>query len=1077
MFTLNYEFMKKRKSQATGKGQFIASLRGSLVKMTAFVAVCMFTMGAVFAQTQTITGVVTEADGATPIAGANVIDKGNPLNGTITGANGEFSLPRITPGATLEVSFIGYNPIEVSAVANQRMSIRLAQSAQQIQGLVVMGYGSEVAKETLTGAVSSISAADITTTQSSSLAQALQGKVAGFSIRQDTGQPGSTDAQINVRGFGTPIFVIDGVKRGGATDFHRLNPNDIESISLLKDASAAIYGLDAANGVVIVTTKKGQEGRPRISYRGSYGIMQPTDYPRMAYAWEYAEMRNDALLDRQNNPGDMPFTQAAIDGYKDKSTQSTNWFHEALRKWATQTSHDISVSGGNADTRYFISASYLRETTILKSKDEKFERYTFRSNLTTKIGKNVSADFRFSGRYDKRSTPGRDWGDTMKGSIVALPTMLPYANNNPEYPGNPTVDNHNPVVTSQKKWSGYTDRYVKRFESSASLTWDIPWVKGLKATGLAAYDSNGGVDVSLSRKIQYWNYSDAAGYTKASTNGTDQISNSWSDSNNITMRAQLAYANTFAGQHNVSASVIYEQNRGLSRSANLYRQWDDIFTGNPLIGQADQTNVGTGGSESENRIMSYIGRAHYDYKGKYILDASIRYDGSYRYAPGVRWGVFPSVSAGWRISDESFIRNNVSWLNNLKLRASWGVSGMNTGNAFQWIPAFSKSGGGRFEFVNGTMTEGASAPSIVNPDITWVKAEIIDFGIDIGLLNKIEIEFDVYQRTSRGALTTRVGAFPNTFGASLPQENLNSSRVRGFDMGVSYNNRWGDWSFRVSGNLMFARTMDLHRERAPYSSSWDKWKNGNTDRWTDMSWGYGLNGRFSDWEDIRTYVPQNNATYANTGTGVQLGELPGSYKLYDLDGNGVVNADDRKPMYWSGQPKFSWGLNFTVGWKGIDLYMLFEGKAKYTFIYTGGDAYGVQFEFNGNLPAYYYDRWHLKDPSQGVYNGEWVSGKWPALRHKDYHSGRTRLYERWSDVWARPANYLRFKNVELGYTLPKRITSNWKIDNVRFYFQAANIFTICDSWVRLFDPEKTLNSAGFQYPLMKNFNIGVQVTF
>ena len=1076
MFTLKNEFMKKRRLLSAENKHSFVSLRGSLVKMMALFAVCLLAIESGFAQTQAITGVVTETNG-TPIIGANVMVKGTTV-GTITGANGEFSI-NAAPNATLEISFIGYKTKEVQAVAGSPMKIELETDAQQIQDVVVVGYGT-TKKESLTAAITNITAEDITTTTHSSLAQALQGKMSGLQIRQQSGEPGSTNTTINIRGFGEPMYIIDGVKRDGSAEFQTLNPNDIESISLLKDASAAIYGIGAANGVVIVTTKKGTKGRPKFTYNGVFGVQQPTDVPRMANAKEYTEMWNEYML---YSTGSTAWTQEEMAAYA--AGPSTDWYDATMRKFSTQTNHNFSVSGGDDNTTYYVSAGYYRETSVLRSEDQKYERYNFQSNLTTKLGKTVTADLNLKGIYRTNDKPGGDWFTTFKGTRLALPIDQPYANNNPDYPAQVGgADYLNPMAMSQKELSGWNQENNRSTQATVGVTWEVPWVKGLKVRGQAGYDNWGNTYKYVNKSYKLYAY-DAANdtYSSITKNSPAKIGNTWRNHQRINLQAQLSYNRTFAEDHNVGAMIGYEQERYVMDEASLSREYD-FFT-NPQINQASATVQTANGTNNETRAMSMIGRFNYDFRSKYLVEFAFRYSGSYRYAPSQRWGFFPVVSGGWRISEEGFIKNNVSWLTNLKLRASWGQLGTDAGDPYQYIPAYSLSGGGFYEFVNGKPTDGAVAPALVNERLSWYTSTTTDIGIDIGLFNKIDFEFDWYNRDTEGILSNPIVSLPNTFGATLPQENLNSERVKGFDMSIGYNDRWGDWTFGVKANFNFSRGMYQYTERSPYTSSWDKWKNGNTYRYNNIGWGFTLGDRFQNWEDISTSIPQNG-NQGNTGTDLsRTYELPGDYKIVDVNGNGIIDDNDQLPMFWSKQnsgdrtqpanPSVFYGITLQAGWKGFDLSLLFQGAAKNSLRYY--EVYGEMFAFNANTPAYFYDRWHLKDPYDpaGIY-GEWVAGEWPATRKNTSYSS---ALGKETALWRRDGSYFRFKNAELGYTIPSRITKNWGIDNVRFYINAHNIFTICDPFIKAFDPEKIEGDfgVGFNYPLMRSYNIGVNITF
>ncbi len=1006
-----------------------------------------------------ISGTVLDDNGE-PIIGANVVEKGT-TNGTITDLDGKFSL-EVSNDAILQVSYIGYTDLNLPVGESSTLNISMREDTQALDEVVVVGYGVQK-KMNLTGAISSIKSNEITKTTHASLAQSLQGKVAGFQVRQQAGEPGDYSSDINIRGFGTPLYVIDGIVRDGNSEFNKLNPNDIESISILKDASAAIYGLNAANGVVLVTTKKGTDGKPRFSYNGVVGWQMPTDIPEMASASQYVDLVNDANINAGGQPyysqEELAKWHAGVPGY-----EGTNWYDEVIKKAAFSQTHDFSVRGGSDRVKYFVSFSYLGEEGLLKSDELNYDKYTVRSNLTANLNKYLTADIMLSGRYDKRESPGENFFWIFRGTRVNLPTETPYANNNPNYLNQTSFADANPVAMSHKDIAGYTQDVNKFFQSSATLTYTAPFLPGLRLKGTIAYDSNDWMQKKLHKAYDVYRY-DATqdSYTSSRIGNPSTIANSYQDNNRLVFQAQADYSRTFNEDHHVGATLVFEQGKTWYRESSLQREYD--FYTNDQINQAGLNNQTTSGNETESASMSYIGRFNYNYKERYLIEYAFRYDGSYRYAPDHRWGFFPVVSGAWRISEEPFLKDRFSFLDNLKIRGSYGLVGENAGNPFQYIPGFSTTGGGGYEFINGQYTTGASSPAIVNTNLTWFKSNIKDVGIDVGLFgNRLNLEFDLYQRDRKGLLAQRNLSLPNTFGGSLPEENLNSDRVRGFDFAVSHNNQIGELSYGISVNLNFARTMNMYVERAEYRSSNDRWRNGNTERWNDVLWGYNVIGQFQNQEDIYN-APIQNGNLGNTK------ELPGDFQYEDANGDGIIDGKDQLPLFWSGNPKLYYGININLAWRGFDFNMLLQGSGKYTVRFQ--EVYSQMLWSNANTPAYFYDRWHKADPYDP--NSEWIPGKWPATR---YSVNVGALYSE-SGVWRRDASYLRLKNIEIGYTLPKKLVQKYWLENVRIYANAYNLLTFADSFVKPFDPEKIEGSfsAGLGYPLTRSFNVGVNVSF
>ena len=1027
------------------------------MKKHVFICLLMiFSSTGLFAQSGNISGRITDKDGV-PLPGVTIVIQGT-TQGTTSDIDGKFTISAGV-NAVLQFSFIGMQTKEVTVKDDSDLSIVLLDDMIGIGEVVAIGYGSKK-KESLTSAISNIQSDEILTTTNSSLAQALQGKVSGLQIRQNTGEPGSFDTRINVRGFGTPLYVIDGVAREGGSGFQKINPEDIESISVLKDAAAAIYGLRAANGVIIVTTKKGKTGKTKFNYHGVWGIQSPTDFPEMATAAQYVEMVNRARVFSGLGPA---YTDEEVENYRNRvpGFEGTDWYDETFKNQAFQQQHNFSATGGNESVSFFTSIGYVEDNGLLKSNDLGYNKYTFRSNLTAQLTKNLKADLQMSGRYDKKEQPGESIFMIFKATRTGDPTTKPYANNNPDYPSMLMPSNQNPVAMAERDISGYTENVNKNFQSTLALTYNVPGVDGLVLTGRYSYDSNNYMGKSLGKSYKLYDYdAETDKYTGYEQQSPTRISNSWSNYNLLNYQTQISYDKSFKEAHNVSATVVYEQQRTWVRDAWLQREYD--FYTNDQIDQGSLNNQQTSGNEIETGSRSIIGRFNYDYKGKYLIEYAFRYDGSYRYHPDYRWGFFPVVTAGWRISEESFFQNTVPVISNLKIRGSWGIVGEDAGDPFQYVEGFTTSGGGGYEFENGVYQTGATAPGIVNPQLTWFESTIKDVGFDLGMFrNSFSVEFDLYERYREGLLARRNISLPNTFGGDLPQENLNSDRVRGFDVAVGYRNNAGDFYYEVKGNFNLARTNREYVERGPFTSSYDEWKNGTANRYDDVVWGYVLDGQFQNEEDV-IFSPLQNGDLANGK------ELPGDFKYKDMNGDGIINGDDQVPLFYNGTPKMYYGLTLAAQWKGFDITALFQGSGNYTVRFQ--EVYAQMFAFRGNTPAYFYDSWTQNE------DGSWNPGEWPANR---YITDVGAMYAE-SEVWRKDASYFRLKTVDLGYTLRNQ---SWMkkigVDNFRIYVNGHNLYTWADDFVKPFDPEKIEGaySAGLTYPLTRSYNMGINITF
>lgn len=1030
----------------------------------------------VAAQQLTINGKVTGAKDGAPLSGVSVSasdSSGKRTGLTTTNSSGEYSVT-VSPGSKqLVFSFVAMRDHTEEINGRSVINVSMTSNDDALEGVVVVGYGSK-RKETLTGAVSAITSKEIQTTTNVSLAQKLQGKVAGLQIRQLGGEPGTFDNMINIRGFGTPLFVIDGIARDGSSEFQRINPEDIESISFLKDASAAIYGLQAGNGVVIVTTKKGTKGRASFNYTGVEGWIKPTDVPRMANASEFMQMRNDAAIFGTGTPF---VTQQELQKYinGEPGYQGTDWYDVTMRKAAMQHQHTLSASGGTDKTTYFVSLGYMNEEGLLKTKDMYYYRYNFRTNVSTELAKNLRAEIMVAGRYDNRTVPGENFFNIFKGTRITLPTETPYANDNPDYPTNVSPSSQNPVVLSDRGITGYNTTVNRNVQSSLALIYAAPFLRGLTLKVNAAYDLNSYQNKDLFKNYNTYNYVNGNYVLTPQRAGSASISNNYGNNNRLTLQGQASYITQIAGDHNIELTGVVEQQQYWNRDAYLKRFYD--FYTNDQINSAGTRNLENSGIEQETAIQSVVGRASYDFQKKYLVDFAFRYMGSYRYHPDRRWGFFPVVTAGWNIAQENFISKNIPWINNLKLRGSFGIVGEDAGSPFQYLAGFSTGGGGRYEFTNGTLTAGAASPAIVNERLTWFKSKVSDIGIDIGLWNnKFNFTFDVYQRDREGLLAVRNVSLPNTFGGTLPQENLNSDRVQGFDFSVGYSNRGRDFSYGVAANFNFSRIMNRYVERGPFLNSYDKWRNGTANRWNDVVWGYTYLGQFQNASEIANYPIQN-------GDQANIRELPGDFKYEDVNNDGLVDDRDMLPLFIGAvgnndnqnpngkNPKMNYGLTLNASYKGFDVNVHFQGSAMYSVRFS--EVYAEVLAFRGNTPAYFTDRWHKSDPYDS--KSEWIAGKWPASR---FNNDVGKMYAE-SSVWRKDASYVRLKSVELGYTFNQRWYAGSGIKRIRLFANGFNLLTIADPFVKAFDPERLegLFNAGFNYPLTKNYNVGVNINF
>jgi len=1028
-------------------------------------------------QQTTVTGKIVDATTGEPMAGVNILVVGTTI-GAISGADGSYTLQAVDRNGSLRFSFIGYVTQTVPVNGRSVVNVAMQPEVTGLEEVVVVGYGSQK-KETLTGSVASVKTEQLVSTKSISVAAAIQGKIPGVQIRQQTGEPGTFNSRISVRGFGTPLLVIDGVVRDQMDDFERLNPEDIESISVLKDAAASIYGLGAANGVFIVTTKKGFAGKTEFSLNTMYSFKQPTndwktinvDAYTMRYMWNEMS-RNSENSANVTAPSELEKWKAGTEpGYTDY-----NWWANLVRDYVTSSELTFNARGGNDVVTYFTSFGYNNDGGYFKNNElMQYDRYTFRNNVEAKLAKGLKMNISFYGRYENTLNPTRGTTWTFKRIITNDRGIGPYTLDGKHNYTMVPSENTNVFAELSREASGYNQTLRFQYQSTVDLNYEVPFVKGLSIGVLGAYDGQANDTRRLYKNFMLYDY--LSGNPATTSVAPTTFQNTISTFRRMEVQTKMIYRRNF-GPHNVAGTLVYQARKIDNNSVMGRRQYDDLYT-KDIINQGSLTNMRAEGTRSEEAYLSFLGRFNYDYKGKYLLEVSFREDGSYRYAPSQRWGFFPAVSAGWRIGQESFFKNTFAFISDLKLRASWGKSGQDAGSAFQYYEGYSWGGvSGGFIFAPGVLTLGMVPPGIVNSNLTWVNTTTYDAGFDLDMWRgKLGFVFDVFKRDVIGELATRSTQLPNTFGASFPQENLNSRWQQGFDFSISHRNTIGQFNYGLSGSFTYSRTWLKHYERNPNQSTWDVWKNGN-DTYDDQGrilgrqWGYKRDGIYTDITQYETapLCGENQGNYMM---------LPGMDRIVDVNGDGVIDGNDQLPIMWSGygtNPPMQFGLNMNASYKNFELIVSFAGSSLFTMSKSRTDqwGYGTQYRF---FLARYLDRWHTENDTDNPRDPatKWIPGKWEALT-VNANNTTTGLS---TDKWRVDATYVRLKSVELAYNLPQKYSRMIGLNNVRVYLNGYNIFTICNDFLKDMDPERDEGAyaAGNTYPLMRSYNIGLNIKF
>lgn len=1017
---------------------------------------------------QQVRGVITDTDG-NPIIGANIVIPGTAI-GTVSDIDGRYSL-NVPRGSTLHFSYIGYVSQEFTITNQTTLDVVMREDTEMLQEVVVVGYGTQK-KETLSGSIASISASEITTTKTENLINNIQGKVPGLLIRQHSGEPGRFNNAISIRGYGEPMIVIDGIVRNGTGDLAQLNSNDIESISVLKDASAAIYGMGAANGVIIVTTKKGVQGKPVISYSGMLGIKTPTAIEPTVDAITYYRLANEINI---NDKQPITYSDDLIQKYINKEEGYTDydWYDLFMKDYTSSNSHNVSVRGGTDRIKYFVSLGYNDDEGLLKSDIQYYKRYNIRGTITVDLTDDLELNFSTATRIDDTRRTREDFIWNYKTLLVNERGKGWHTIANESHFTDLAPESKNIAALIDPNVDGYNLFKNRRYQNTVDLVYKFPTIEGLSVGISGAYDYSTWYTQALQKSYSLYDY-----YTDdySKTFGSNTIRNQMQMQQRIYGRAQVNYSNSW-DNHNLGATFVTEFNKTRGDWLSGGRNYAELFT-KDILDMASASTATNGGNRTLEAVGAYLGRINYDYLGKYLLELIGRYDGSYRYAPGKRWAFFPSVSLGWRVSEEPFLKNNLPIVNNLKIRASYGETGTNTGTAFQHIPGFSNSG--LYSFNGASVTTGMSSTVLVSDKLTWVTSLTKNIGVDWDIWDgKLGGNFDLFERKNTGILASRQQTIPtDLLGASFPQENLNSNLNHGFEIGLTHRNKVNnDFSYTVGVNYTYARVKNLHVEGSSnYNTSMNIWRNCNENRYVGRYTGtmYELaGGTYSSLEEYET-APLHNTSIGNSMM------LPGSWIIEDLNGDGIIDGNDRTYNYWNVglNPPIQFGLTYSMTYKNFDLNLLLQGAAGHSIQFKINDIWGY-----GRYPSTYQkylDRWRPSIEGADPFdpNTEWISGYWPALRSYNTYNSFTRdaVNTRRQII---PGTYARLKSLEVGYTFERGVLAKIGISSCRVFVTGYNLFTLCDPLLKGADPEKIEGdwNAGLTYPLMRSYNFGVNLNF
>lgn len=988
-------------------------------------------------------GLVKDATGESVI-GASVVVKGT-TNGTITDFDGNFSLDGIKKGDVIVISYVGYQTQEIKWNGSP-LNVILKEDSKTLSEVVVVGYGTQK-KANLSGSVAMVDSKELENRPIQNVSSGLQGLMPGVAITGTNGAPGQDAGKIRVRGIGTlneagPYILVDGIETGTLS---AVDPNDIESISVLKDAaSAAIYGSKAANGVVLITTKRGKTGQTKISYSGYLSFQNATNMIERMGSYEYASLLNQAL---EAEGMSKRFNDTELQKFKDGNDPlypDTDWYDLAY-KTGVQHRHNVNINGGSENVKYMASLGYLNQTGILPNAGR--EQFNARTNLDMKINKRLSARMNLSFiKNDYSDASSAYYGGSSDQIIRQLNLIAPWIVARYDDGTWGTISDGSPIAWLDSGMKVNRDNY--NFSGMAAVDYEI--FDGLKLTLQGAYVNN----------LQNYNYFQKyIKYNENKESDPSQLDERFYKWDRTNYDALLNYNKNF-GKHNIKGLLGWHTEKYNYKYQKAVRK---KFPNNELtdMNAGDASTQSNEGYTAELAMISWFARINYDFAGKYLLEANIRADASSRFAEGHRWGYFPSFSGAWRISEEAFMESaKDSWLSGLKIRASWGQLGNQdalSGSNNDYYPALNTYNLDSKYAFGGSLNSGYYQRKYRLETISWEKASTWGVGVDFTLFNKLNGSLDYYNRKTTGIIMDVT--VPKEFALDAYKDNVGSMRNSGIEINLSYNTKIGQVDFGIAGNFSYNKNEILDLGGGDPNKYLDA-TNGYSQRnkvgeAMNSYYIYRADGFFNSQEEADAYT----AKYGNPfGKTFKAGDL----RYVDTNKDGKLTADDRE-YCGSSDPKIIYGFNINAGWKGIDLSLMFNGAAGVKRLFDGYEVYG-NFSGDAAHPATIWrDAWTPDNHDASM----------PRIFYDTNSASSSRSVQ--SDFWLQDTSYLRLKNLQLGYTLPKGWLNSVGAENIRIYYSVENLLTFDKMKINI-DPESTSQRLS-SYPLLRTHAFGVNVTF
>lgn len=1003
------------------------------------------------AQEMTVRGVVSATTGESVI-GAGVMIKGT-ATGVTTDLDGRYELSA-PENATLVFSSIGYKTLEVRLDGRSVVNVALETDSELLEEAVAIGYGSQ-SKITLTGSVTQTSGAELVKNSSVNLSQGLAGRLSGVVVSNRSGEPGNDDATMFIRGRSTlddnsPLIIIDGIP-GRDDEFSRLTGEEIESINVLKDASGAIYGSRSANGVILVTTKRGVYGEaPRVTFTYDIGLQQPTRLVDMADAVLYTHAYNDELAITGAAPY---YNETQLQHYAAGDDlilyPNTDWLDEIIKPVSVQHKYGVSVNGGSDRVAYFVQFNGQYQDGIYEKSATNYAQYNVRSNVDIKVTESLRLGVDLNVRRQQKNYsafPSSSENDNgiFYTAIRMKPTGATY------YPNGLLRGGTNPAVLVQDL-TGYDRTSINTINTTFNLGWDMSWLtEGLSVNARMAYDVVGEFRKNWLKNWDYWEYDEITELYNQRTISywSSPVLHEYQENyQTLTINANINYERDFNGHH-VSALAGFEQSSYRYDTFNAgINSYDSDLLDEFFAGTADKSWYAIDGYAKETARRSFFGRIGYDWKSRYMIQAIIRFDGSENFPKESRWGIFPGVSLGWRISEEPFVKNNAPWLTNLKLRASYGEQGNDSIDPFQYLTTYEYTALTGYSMKIDDKEVSFIIPgTIPNPKVTWEVARTWNVGLDGRIFNGMlgwEVEYFHTRRSN--ILCTRNASIPYYTGLTnnLPDENIGIVSNRGVELQLTHENRVanGEFLYRIGGNIMYARNRIEYMDETPWGEGHEYMNATGHPMGAELY--YQVIGINKTQEDLEKYPQMAGATL-------------GDFIFADLDGNDVIDTYDRKRCDLTTVPELVFGLNFEAQWKGFDLSVLFQGQGRARYYYAP-----LMDPVSGNVE---------REAAEKAWTLDNTDSDWPRLGSNVSNGHTTR-----SSFYYRDASFLRLKNVELGYTFNQAMFgTKVGIRSLRIYIAGYNLLTF--SGLKNVDPE-TDDESYQNYPQMRIFNAGVKLTF